>query len=993
MLLATVCLLASPWALAVPRLAFQTYAVRDLCEKDFAGTLKAAKAMGYEGVETGRFFGLDAKGLRAACDEAGLELVALQLYPHNLTEPQLAETIRFCKECGCRRINVAWYNGGEENPNDWQLLVNVLNHAAEVCAKDGIAVAYHNHDHEFSMRIGDKRVWDWLFAKGESGGAMRQVTATPRFSDLVLQELDCGNCVLGGGDPVQCIVAYPHRNPTVHVMPAIANVKCKVENGKCDGCGVGSARDMADWKRIVPALVADGVEWLVVKPTVHPDSLVDLEASIKYLGADLHGVSSEAVGGARNVDSVDGLIGTDGFGHCFPGATRPFGFVQPSPDTGANDWNHCSGYQYADSCLYGFSQTHLNGTGSSDLGDVRILPFVGDLPNDEHIAIDKESESSVPGHYSVTLSKGLVKVDVTATERVACYEIMYSKTPARLLVDMSWGIMAKWGDPTYVTSADVRFEDAFTLVGSLTTRSWIKRSYSFVLTFDRPIVSHVNLPRKGKTPAPKYIFSFDLRPCETLKAKIALSANTVEDAKLNGAAEVLGWDFPAIQRAACAEWEALLSRVELPKSDEALRKAFYTALYHVFVQPNNIADHGRQPRYSTFSLWDTYRAAHPLYTILAPERVDGFVLSMMADYRKNGFLPVWTLWGEDVQAMIGKSAIPVVVDWFLKTGGATRGVNWHEVYDAVRTTLTEEIPGHGKADWAFLDRYGYYPCDVIKGESVSRVMEVSFDNWCAAQMAERLGHADDAPLFRRRSESWKNVFDSSIGFVRGRDSKGAWRTPYDPNAVGHNTDMDNDFTEGNAWQWTWHVLHDPDGLAAAFGGREAFVRRLDDLFAADFDHGKNAAPSDVVGLIGQYAHGNEPSHHIPYLYQYAGRPDRTAEVVREICEKFYRPTPDGLCGNDDCGQMSAWYIFACLGFYPLNPCSGDYVIGAPQEPEVILHLAESKVFRIVANGLSRKNKYVKSVSLNGRPLDGFILRHADIMRGGELVFEMKGEAR
>ncbi len=271
-------------AAPVPRLAFQTYAVRDLCEKDFAGTLKAAKAMGYEGVETGRFFGLDAKGLRAACDEAGLELVALQLYPHNLTEPQLSETIRFCKDCGCNRINVAWYKGSAENPNDWQMLVNVLNHAAEVCAKEGIAVAYHNHDHEFSMRIGDKRVWDWLFAKGESDGAMRQVTDTPRFSDLVLQELDCGNCVLGGGDPVQCIARHPHRNPTVHIMPAIkANVKCKMENGKCDGCGVGSPKDMADWKRIISALVADGVELLVVKPTAHPDSLADLEASAVYL--------------------------------------------------------------------------------------------------------------------------------------------------------------------------------------------------------------------------------------------------------------------------------------------------------------------------------------------------------------------------------------------------------------------------------------------------------------------------------------------------------------------------------------------------------------------------------------------------------------------------------------------------------------------------------------------------------------------------------------
>ena len=265
-------------AFAAPRLAFQVYAVRELCEKDFPGTLKAAKAMGFEGVETGRFYGLDAKGLKAACDEAGLELVALQLYPHNLTEPQLSETIKFCRDCGCNRINVAWYKGSAANPNDWQLLINVLNHAAEVCSKEGIFVAYHNHDHEFSMKIAGGSVWEWLWSKG-SGDDLRQVTPTPRFSDKVLQELDCGNCVLGGGDPIACLASHPHRNPTVHIMPAIADAK----GLKAGEAGVGSSRDKAEWNRIVPALAADGVEWLVVKPTMHPGSLDDLKSSIKYL--------------------------------------------------------------------------------------------------------------------------------------------------------------------------------------------------------------------------------------------------------------------------------------------------------------------------------------------------------------------------------------------------------------------------------------------------------------------------------------------------------------------------------------------------------------------------------------------------------------------------------------------------------------------------------------------------------------------------------------
>ena len=271
---------ASACTASTPRLAFQVYAVRDLCEKDFVGTLKAAKVMGYEGVETGRFYGLDAKGLRAGCDEARLELVALQLYPHNLTEPQLAETIRFCKECGCSRISVAWYKGSAENPNDWQLLVNVLNHAAEICAKEGITVAYHNHDHEFRIKLDGKRVWDWLYSR-EADDTLRQVTPTPRFSNIVLQELDCGNCVLGGGDPIQCVKSHPRRNPTVHIMPAIG-----MENGglpPSGQCGVGSIYDKADWRGIIPALAADGVEWLVVKPTAHPDSLADLEQSIRFL--------------------------------------------------------------------------------------------------------------------------------------------------------------------------------------------------------------------------------------------------------------------------------------------------------------------------------------------------------------------------------------------------------------------------------------------------------------------------------------------------------------------------------------------------------------------------------------------------------------------------------------------------------------------------------------------------------------------------------------
>ena len=427
--------------------------------------------------------------------------------------------------------------------------------------------------------------------------------------------------------------------------------------------------------------------------------------------------------------------------------------------------------------------------------------------------------------------------------------------------------------------------------------------------------------------------------------------------------------------------------------------SFYTALYHAFIQPNNIADVDGRYRgadgkvsvaesgeyYSTLSLWDTYRAANPLYTLIAPEKIDAMVATMVAHQRAAGFLPIWTLMGKDNQCMIGSHAVPVIVDAYLR---GFRGFDPEAAYQAIRATLRERHADRVKENWDLLDAHGYYPNDIVKSESVARLLECAYDDWCAGVMAARLGHAEDAAFFQKRAGNWRNVLDPETGFMRGRDSKGAWRTPFSPFALGHDASRRNDFTEGNSWQWTWHVMQDPEGLIAALGGRDKALAKLLALFEQPEKTADSGFVLDATGLIGQYAHGNEPSHHVVYFFQFLGRGDRTAELVREIFDKFYLAKPDGLCGNDDCGQMSAWHVFSAMGFYPFSPCGGEYVLGAPQIPSVRISTGNGRTLAVWASGLSEKNKYVKSVTLNGKPVDGFKLRHADIVAGGELVFEM-----
>ena len=714
-------------------------------------------------------------------------------------------------------------------------------------------------------------------------------------------------------------------------------------------------------------------------------------------------------------------IGCGGDGHTFPGAAYPLGLVQPSPDTGREGYRYCAGYRWEDDRILGFSQTHLSGTGCGDLGDLRIMPFAGEASPAVSSAFRKETQSCSPGCYAVTLDDCGVRVEATAAPHCAIYRLKYPQGRASLLVDCMWGIGGKDTAKT-ILSCDARVEDS-RIAGTTVRKYWVTRSYSFVVEFSHPVASWRRLePASPDERAPRFALDFDLPAGEPLVVKIGYSLVDVAGARRNLAAEIPAFDFDAVRAAALAAWNRELARIEVDGTDDE-KTAFYSALYRMFIQPNNIADVDGRYRgadgevhtaaggsyYSTLSLWDTFRAAHPLYTIIAPEKADGFVETMLEHWRAAGFLPIWTLMGRDNQCMIGTHSIPVIVDWFLKTEALTRDTApggahalsrhsrdrafWEAVYAAVKDSVTKPHKGRKLEDWELLDKYGWYPNDIVTSESVSRLLESTYDDWCAAQMAARLGYDGDAAFFLERSRAWRNVIDPETRFARGRDSRGNWTAPFNPLALGRNAGTGSDYTEGNAWQWTWHVLHEPEALVEAVGGKKVAGERLCRLFTLAADESETGTCEDVTGLMGQYCHGNEPSHHIIYLLRYVGLPERQAELVRDVVKEFYKPRPDGLCGNDDCGQMSAWYVFSAMGFYPLNPASGEYVLGAPQLKKVVLNLANGKTFSVVAKNLSDENKYVKSVALDGRPLEGFTIRHADVISGGELVFEMGPGAR
>jgi predicted alpha-1,2-mannosidase len=701
------------------------------------------------------------------------------------------------------------------------------------------------------------------------------------------------------------------------------------------------------------------------------------------------------------VASVRPMVGTAEHGHTYPGATVPFGMVQLSPDTRLTTWDGCSGYHYSDKEILGFSHTHISGTGCGDMGDIRITPL-GETPqplkkDGYHCPFSHKDEVARPGYYSVLLQEPKVKVELTAASHAGFHRYSFSDgNAASLLVDLTRGI----ANNSFEAAAVVEKHNTV-LSGYRRSKGWARdKTCFFVAEFSRPFDSfRIDVDggpvdaHEGQGHGVRVLLNYK-KTTEPILVKIGISAVSVEAARKNLAAEIPGWDFQATAAAAEQSWGDVLGRVEIDALDPATRETFYTALYHACLAPTlyNDADgsyrgmdrkaHAPQgfQNYCTFSLWDTFRAEHPLLTIVEPQRVDDFIRTMLAHYRQFGqhYLPVWPLAGNETWCMVGNHAIPVIADAYLK---GFRGFDAEAAYQAMRDTAMQ--------DRSLLDeyrKYGYVPSAAGgRRQSVSRTLEYVYDDWCIAEMARKLGKADDAALFAKRAENYRNVFDPSVGFARGKTVDGRWTTPFDPRRV-----VWADYTEGTSWNYTWFVLHDLPGLIKILGGDKACVDKLDTMFNEDSK--LLAAIPDLTGLIGQYIHGNEPCHHIAYLYNYAGAPWKTQERIRQVMTTLYNNKVDGLCGNEDCGQMSAWYVLSALGFYPVNPASGVYVLGSPLVTKATIHLDsryhKGRAFTLVAQNNLPKNVYIQSATLNGRPLSRSWFTHAELSAGGQLVLVM-----
>lgn len=733
--------------------------------------------------------------------------------------------------------------------------------------------------------------------------------------------------------------------------------------------------------------------------------------------------------GAKAYASVDPFIGTGGEGHTFPGATVPFGMVQLSPDTQIKSrkegYGWAAGYRYDDSTIVGFSHTHFSGTGHSDLGDVLVMPIAGevklergdvDKPGSGYTSrFDHKDERAEPGYYAVTLQDYGIRAELTASPRVGVHRYTFPKgKPAHVLVDLRTSM---YDYPGKVQWSRLRLRPDGTLTGFRETRGWAPgRQLYFAMRFSRPVSGHQfhdteeNVVYKGFPPPgekdPRQraqiegrqlvgALDFAAAQGDSMIVKVAISPVSEEGAIANLDAEVPGFDFDAVRADAKAQWTQALSALDVD-APEPMRRSVYTALYHTLMGPSLFMDVDGRYRgpdnavhqakgftnYSTFSLWDTYRALHPLLTIVQPEqRTNDFVNSLLASRRASayGVLPVWAFHGLETWCMIGYHAVPVIADAYMK---GIRGYDANEALDAMVASASYG-PYDGIAQYMQL---GYVPIDE-EGEAASKTLEYAFDDWTISRMAGEMGRDDVAKQFGKRATNWQHAFDESTGFMRARKRDGSFREPFDPSASGYGTD----YTEGNAWQYSWYVPQDVAGLAAAHGGEDKLLARLDAVFDAKVDPKIFEHMEDITGLIGWYAHGNEPSHHVAYLYAYTGQPWRTQARLGNIMKTQYAPRPDGLAGNDDLGQMSAWYVFTALGFYPVAPGSNEYVIGRPFMPRATLNLPNGKRFTVVADGLDDAHLYIGTATLNGKPLERAFLRHDEIMAGGELRFTMQAQ--
>jgi predicted alpha-1,2-mannosidase len=702
---------------------------------------------------------------------------------------------------------------------------------------------------------------------------------------------------------------------------------------------------------------------------------------------------------------VDPFIGSGGHGHVFVGANVPFGAIQLGPSNIYKGWDWCSGYHYSDSILIGFAHTHLSGTGIGDLGDILIMPVTGkvniergnqdDISNGYAAKYCHCDEEAQPGYYSLNIRKYGVKAELTATERVGMHRYTFPKADdAYILIDL------KEGNADRATETYLKQIDEYTIEGYRFSRGWARnRQIWFTLASNRKIanmnVYDDTILQKGnelKSPAVKGVISFEGTPEEVI-LKVGISPVSCKNALGNIEAEMPGWNFDKVASSAENKWKKELSKIAVETSDPEIRKIFYTSLYHTFFAPVLFNDAKGDYRgtdkkiysepgfqnYSIFSLWDTYRTQNPLLTLTQPERVNDFIHSMLNIYKQQGKLPVWHLLGNETNTMPGYSAVPVVVDAWNK---GFNGFDENLAFEAVTSSAT--LPAQKGVPYV-IDR-GYIPCDSVR-EATSIAMEYAVDDACIALMAKKMGKQDAYNTFSERAGYYKTYFDEDIHFIRPKMADGSWRIPYSPFTSVH---MVGDFTEGNGWQYSFFAPHDPEGLIDLFGGDEAFIAKLDSFFVVEGDMGDQAS-ADITGLIGMYAHGNEPSHHIAYLYAFAGQQWKTAEKVRYILDEFYTTGVDGLIGNEDCGQMSAWYVMSSLGFYPVHPANGVYVFGSPLMNKATIHLPEGKTFTIESVNNSDKNMYIQSAELNGEKYQKSFITHSDIVKGGSLIFHMGSE--
>ena len=692
---------------------------------------------------------------------------------------------------------------------------------------------------------------------------------------------------------------------------------------------------------------------------------------------------------------VNPFIGTGAIdgglsGNNYPGATSPFGMIQLSPDTSeAPNWGDASGY--------GFSHTRLSGTGASDLIDITLMPTSSGRTSS---AFTHDEEKARPGYYQVMLKDEGINAELTTTQRNGIHRYQYpAGKDAEIILDMDHSAdKGSWG--RRIINSQIRILNDHAVEGYRIITGWAKlRKIYFYMEFSSPILTSTLRDGGRVHENTAVINGTNLHGCfrfgqlngKPLTCKVALSSVSMENARQNMEQEAPHWDFDRYVAAADADWEKQLGKIEV-KGTEVQKEIFYTALYHTMIQPNTMSDvngeymaadyttrkvANNETHYTTFSLWDTFRASHPLYTLLEPERVTDFVKSMIRQYEYYGYLPIWQLWGQDNYCMIGNHSIPVITDAILK---GIPGIDMEKAYEAV---YNSSVTSHPNSPFEVWEKYGFMP-ENIQTQSVSITLEQAFDDWCVAQLAAKLNKDADYQRFHKRSEYYRNLFHPKTKFFQSKNDKGEWIEPFDPYQYGGNGG--HPFTEGNAWQYFWYVPHNIQALMELTGGTKAFEQKLDTFFTSTYK--SEQMNHNASGFVGQYAHGNEPSHHVAYLYNFAGQPWKTQKYVSHILNTLYNNTSSGYAGNDDCGQMSAWYVFSAMGFYPVNPADGRYIIGSPLLDECTLKLAGNKEFRIRTIRKSPEDIYIQSVTLNGKKHKDFFITHQDIMNGGTMVFKM-----